>query len=155
MSTEPIERRIHVRADPAEAFRIFTQEMTSWWPLDTQHSMAEDGQTTERVVVEEHEGGRVYELLSDGVECEWGRVTGWDPGRRLLVDWRPSLEDGPYTEIEVTFAAADDGGSIVALTHRKWELLGPEERDDARASYTQGWPMVFDQRYGGAAGLVA
>ncbi|MGZ8572082.1 MAG: SRPBCC domain-containing protein, partial [Actinomycetota bacterium] len=80
MNTQPIERQIHVKADPAEAFRIFTAEMTSWWPIDT-FSMAEDGQKTERVVVEERESGRIYEVLSDGSECDWGRVTGWEPGR--------------------------------------------------------------------------
>ncbi len=154
MSSEPIERQIHVKADPDEAFRIFTAEMTAWWPLDT-HSMAEDGQKAERVVVEEHEGGRIYEVLSDGRECDWGRVTGWDPGHRLLLDWNPSTEDRPCTEIEVTFAPAADGGSLVSLSHRKWELLRPETVEEARASYAGGWVSVFDQRYGEAAGLVA
>lgn len=154
MSSEPIERTIHVKAAPDDAFRIFTAEMTSWWPLDT-FSMADDGQKSERVVVEEHEGGRVYEILSDGTECDWGRVTGWDRGRRVKLDWRPSTEDRPYTEIEVTFEPADDGGAIVSLSHRKWELLRPEDRDESRASYMEGWPMVFDERYGTAAGLVA
>ena len=154
MSSEPIERTIHVRAAPDEAFRIFTQEMTSWWPLDT-FSMADEGQKTERVVVEEHEGGRIYEVLSDGTECDWGRVTAWDRGHRLIMDWKPSLENRPYTEIEVLFEPADGGGATVSLTHRKWELLRDEDRAAAHATYAQGWVLVFDQRYGGAAGLVA
>jgi uncharacterized protein YndB with AHSA1/START domain len=154
MSTQPIERQIHVKADPAEAFRIFTAEMTSWWPLDT-FSMAENGQKTERVVVEERESGRIYEILSDGSECDWGRVTGWEPGRRLMLDWNPSTEDRPYTEIEVTFDPADDGGSLVSLSHRKWELLRPEVVEEARAGYGEGWVLVFDQLYGEAAGRSA
>ncbi len=128
--------------------------MTSWWPLDT-HSMAEDGQKTERVIVEEHEGGRIYEVLSDGTECDWGRVTAWEPGRRVMLDWNPSTEDRPYTEIEVTFVLAEGGGSLVSLSHRKWELLRPEVVEDARAGYEEGWVFVFDERYGEAAGRSA
>jgi len=149
MSTEPIVRTITVSASPHEAFRIFTAEMTSWWPLQT-HTRGDDQIKTERVVVEERVGGRVFEVLSDGSEGDWGVVTAWEPGHRVMLNWKPNDEDRPSTEVEVTFAPAGTG-STVTLVHRRWELLGPLA-EAARAEYASGWILVFDERYGGAAG---
>ncbi|HUL85118.1 MAG TPA: SRPBCC domain-containing protein [Actinomycetota bacterium] len=149
MSTEPIVRSITVSASPEDAFRIFTAEMTSWWPLQT-HTRGDEEIKSERVVVQERVGGRIYEVLSDGSEGDWGTVTAWEPGERLVLDWKPNDEDRPYTEVEVTFGATD-GGTTVTLEHRRWELLGPLA-DDARTEYASGWPVVFDERFGAAAG---
>ena len=68
---EPIRRSVRVRCDPATAFRVFTTGMDTWWPLDV-HSRAvqeREGESVkaERIVVEEREGGRIYEVMSDGV----------------------------------------------------------------------------------------
>ena len=84
---EPILRSITVRRSPDEAFRLFTAEMGSWWPLDT-HGRADeyDGVKTERLVFEEREGGRIYEVLSNGIEADWGVVTAWEPPSRVMID---------------------------------------------------------------------
>ncbi len=150
MGTEPIRRSIRVASSPGDAFRIFTAEMTSWWPLED-YSLADDRAKTERIVVEERAGGRVYEVLSDGTEGPWGSVTAWEPGSRLVMSWNPTREERPPTQVQVTFTATEDGGSIVTLTHSGWEALGALA-DEARASYESGWPMVFDERFGSAAG---
>lgn len=150
---EPIDRSITVRRTPSEAFRLFTTEMGSWWPLET-HGLAdrEAGEKTERLVFEEREGGRIYEVLSTGVEAEWGVVTTWDPPNRVVVDWNPSFEQRPYTEVEVTFTALDDGGCAVRLLHRHWDRLGEHAGRELRADYGPGWTYVFDERFGAAAG---
>lgn len=150
---EPIDRSITVRRAPSEAFRLFTTEMESWWPLDT-HGLADHdaGEKTERLVLEEREGGRIYEVLSTGVEAEWGVVTTWDPPNRVVFDWNPSFEQRPYTEVEVTFSATDDGRCDVRLIHRHWDQLGDEAGRDLRADYGPGWTYVFDERFGAAAG---
>ena len=70
------------------------------------------------------------------------------------MDWRPNDTVHPYTEVEVTFAPAPEGGTTVTLIHRKWELLGPDA-EAARAEYDGGWVFVFDERYGTAAGQAA
>ena len=109
---EPIHKSITVRRAPHDAFRLFTAEMGSWWPLESgTHVLAdlEAGEKTERLVFEEHEGGRVYEVLSTGVEADWGVVITWDPPGRVVLDWNPSFEQRPHTEVEVTFTATDDG----------------------------------------------
>ena len=150
---EPIHRSIMVRRSPDDAFRLFTTEMGSWWPLDT-HGRADeyDGAKTERLVFEERDGGRIYEVLSNGVEADWGVVTAWEPPARVVLDWNPSPEDRPYTEVEVTFTADGEGGTRVDLHHRHWERLGEADGATYRENYGPGWAYVFDERFGGAAG---
>lgn len=150
---EPIHRSITVRRRRADAFRLFTTEMGSWWPLET-HGRADefDEVKPERLVFEEREGGRIYEVLSNGALADWGVVTAWEPPDRVVIDWNPSPEDRPYTEVEVTFTDAAEGGTRVDLVHRHWERLGDEAGAAYRANYEGGWAYVFDERYGDAAG---
>ena len=149
---EPIHRSITVERTPADAFRLFTAEMGSWWPLDTHGRVDEfDGAKIERLVFEEREGGRIYEVLSNGEEADWGVVTSWEPPSRIVMDWNPSPEDRPYTEVEVTFTPTTDASTRVDLHHRHWERLGEETGAAFRANYEPGWTYVFDERFGGAA----
>jgi len=150
---EPIHRTVTVGRDHDEAFRLFTAEMGSWWPLETHgRSDEHDEVKTERLVFEERVGGRIYEVLSNGVEADWGVVTAWEPPSRIVIDWNPSPQDRPYTEVEVTFTPAAEGGTRVDLFHRHWERLGEEEGQALRANYQPGWTYVFDERFGAAAG---
>jgi uncharacterized protein YndB with AHSA1/START domain len=150
---DPIRRSIVVRCTPQRAFEVFTQEMSSWWPLDS-HSIAANTQgRAQRVVVEPHEGGRVYEVRADGTEASWGEVRTWDPPARLILAWKPNERPQPPTELEISFTEQADG-TTVALEHRGWELLGPLA-EEARESYDTDWPLVFDERYGSAASAAA
>jgi hypothetical protein len=40
---EPIRRSILVRCSVEKAFRVFTQEMSAWWPLDTHSRVVDEG----------------------------------------------------------------------------------------------------------------
>jgi uncharacterized protein YndB with AHSA1/START domain len=150
---EPIRRSILVRCSGERAFQVFTEEMSAWWPLDT-HSRAvfeeHDGVRAVGVRVEPGSGGRVLEKLSNGERLSWGAVLVWDPPARLVIAWKPNASPLPPTELEITFRA-EGAGTRVALEHRGWERLG-ENAEQARADYDEGWPTVFDQRYGQAAG---
>jgi uncharacterized protein YndB with AHSA1/START domain len=141
---EPIHTSVTVRRTPEDAFRVFTREMGSWWPLQ-RHSMAEDthdGQVkAESVVFEEHEGGRVYEVMSDGTEGTWATILAWEPPRRLILAWKPNLSDNPPTELEMTFTA-DGEATRVDLEHRGWERLGAMA-EEARAGYGENWNGVL------------
>jgi uncharacterized protein YndB with AHSA1/START domain len=152
MSLEPIVRQIDVGRPPADAFRIFTEGLGTWWPADRFSMAADDeGNRPERVVFEPSLGGRIFEVWADGSEHLWGRVTGWEPPARVVFDWKPNDLDHPFTEVEVTFAANAAGGTTVRLEHRKWELLGADLGARGRASYANGWPYVLDERFAGAA----
>jgi uncharacterized protein YndB with AHSA1/START domain len=148
MTTEttiaPVLRSVTVKCAVDESFRIFTEEIGSWWPLDT-HARAvaqrsEEGVKAETVVIEGRVGGRIYEVMSDGTEASWGEVLIWEPARRLVLSWNPSPRR-TATEVEVTFTAQEDG-TRVELEHRGWERLGDEARQ-VREEYAQGWPVVL------------
>jgi uncharacterized protein YndB with AHSA1/START domain len=142
---EPINASVSVRRSPEDAFRIFTRDMGSWWPLQG-FSMAEDayegsGVKAESIVVEEREGGRVYEVMSDGTEGTWATILAWDPPRRLVLAWKPNLTDNPPTELEITFTL-EESGTRVDLEHRGWERLGALATE-ARAGYGENWNGVL------------
>jgi uncharacterized protein YndB with AHSA1/START domain len=141
---EPIHATVTVHRTPEDAFRIFTREMGSWWPLQI-HSIAEDTHggdlNAETVIVEEREGGRVFERLSDGSEAAWATILVWDPPRRLVLAWKPNLTDKPPTELEVTFTPIADV-TRVDLDHRGWERLGPLA-EEAREIYGENWDGVL------------
>lgn len=151
MSIEPIRRHVTVRCDPATAFRVFTAEMDTWWPLHI-HSRAAGMPgvvKAERIVVEEQAGGRIYEVMSDGVEADWGTILIWEPPQRLVIAWQPNGGPQNPTELELRFAAEGEG-TRVDLEHRGWERLGPDG-DEARESYLNGWPLTFDRLFAEAA----
>lgn len=152
MSGEPIRKSVTVERTQQEAFDLFTTGIGMWWPLDT-HSRAdaEKDETTERVIFENHAGGRIYEVLSTGVESPWGAVTVCEPPRRLVFDWKPSDEDRPPTEVEVTFSDEGLGRTRVDLEHRRWESIPDLDPADYEG-YAVGWDYVFVERFGEAAG---
>jgi uncharacterized protein YndB with AHSA1/START domain len=142
---EPVRLGITVSASPETAFRVFTEGMGGWWPLEL-HSIGveEDGSgTPETVVVEGRLGGRIYERMRDGSEAEWGQVIAWEPPVRLVLEWKPNRSPSPPTELEVTFEATGSG-TQVTLEHRGWERLGAGA-EEARAGYSQGWPPVLER----------
>jgi uncharacterized protein YndB with AHSA1/START domain len=145
MTIDPIRASIAVHRAPEDAFRVFTRSMGSWWPV-ADHSMAhdrrEDGIKVESVIFEEREGGRIYEVMSDGTEGTWARVLSWDPPRRLVLAWKPNLNNNTTpTELEITFSP-DGKGTLVALEHRGWERLGALA-EQARDGYGEGWTSVL------------
>jgi uncharacterized protein YndB with AHSA1/START domain len=152
MTMEPLRASITVRRAPAEAFRMFTRDMGTWWPLEL-HSLAADEHQgrvrTTSLSFEEREGGRIVERMSDGTEGTWGTVLAWDPPARLVIAWKPNMSAAPPTELEVRFTS-QGAGTLVELEHRGWERLG-EVAEEARASYGEGWAGVLSM-FAAAAG---
>jgi hypothetical protein len=72
---DPVVKQAIVNCSPERAFAVYTREMSGWWPFAT-HS---GGDHTDRAVIEERTGGRMYEVEADGTEHLWGTVTVWDP----------------------------------------------------------------------------
>ena len=148
---EPVRRDVTVAASVEETFRLFTDDIAAWWPVES-HSMAadrDDGSAVRELVFEPTEGGRLYEIGSDGTEGTWGRVLTWEPPRRLVLAWKPNLRDEPETEVEVTFTAVEHG-TRVDLEHRGWDLLGDRAGQGAE-SYRSGWAFILGERFAMAA----
>lgn len=136
---EPVVRRVRVPAEPSAAFRRFTAELGSWWPLAT-HSVGQAAAETVRMG--EGVGGSIVERTRDGGEHVWGTVRVWEPPARLAFSWHPGRPPAGAQEVEVTFAAVAGGGTEVTLVHGGWEWYG-EGASEARAPYVEGWARVL------------
>jgi DNA-binding transcriptional ArsR family regulator/uncharacterized protein YndB with AHSA1/START domain len=143
---EPLVKTIVVPLEVPHAFELFTAKMAGWWPLDT-HSVG--GGKTRTCRFEARPGGRIYEVMADGGEAEWGVVKLADPPRRVVFTWHPGRPASTAQEVEVTFRQVE-GGTEVRLEHRGWERYG-ENAAEARAGYDTGWDHVLGDRYGGKA----
>jgi uncharacterized protein YndB with AHSA1/START domain len=123
---EPVRKSIRVHADAARAFRVFTEEIDSWWPR-THHI---GSSPMKRVVVEGRPMGAIYTDQEDGTVCPWGSVLAWEPPHRFVMAWQvsPSWQYEPdlskCSEVEVRFTPADDGTTLVELEHRGLERHG-------------------------------
>jgi uncharacterized protein YndB with AHSA1/START domain len=140
-TTEAVRRSVRVARAPEEAFRLFTDGIASWWPLES-HSLGKDGVPPETVVLEAEVGGRMYERMADGAETHWATVLAWEPPHRVVISWE--LRPGrPATEVEVRFTP-DGDGTLVELEHRGWERLG-EQAEQLRSGYASdsGWSAVL------------
>ena len=143
---EPVRRSVGVDLPVADAFRLFTEEIGSWWPTES-HAIAA-GRVKE-VVWEPRAGGEVYEVAEDGGRAHWADILAWEPPHRFVLAWKVNPEV-PATEVEVRFSAYEDGaGTRVELEHRGWERLG-ELGEEARAGYDTGWETVLGCYVAGA-----
>lgn len=136
--TTPVRCSVTVEAPVETAFRVFTEELGTWWPL-RRHSV--DPGLAEEAVLEPRLGGAVYERWADG-RRNWGEVLVWEPPHRLVFSWHPGREAAEATEVEVRFAV-DGRRTLVELEHRGWEVL-QERAADVRAGYEEGWPGVLE-----------
>jgi uncharacterized protein YndB with AHSA1/START domain len=132
---EAIRKSVTVKAAVEQAFKAFTDEITTWWPLTT-HSYG--GEKATEAVFESRNGGRLYERRVDGTEADWGEVIAWEPPHRFVLEWKicPS-------EVEVRFSFESEGVTRVDLEHRGWERAG-EGAEQMRENYAGGWDVVLD-----------
>jgi uncharacterized protein YndB with AHSA1/START domain len=137
---------VTVKAPPSVAWRVFTEQMGTWWPLAT-HKIGKAKAVD--AVIEPHVGGRWYERGDDGSTCDWGRVLAWEPYERLVLSWEISADWQPdpnlKTEVEIRFIAQGTDGTLVELEHRHLERYG------ARREQMRG---IFDSE-DGWSGLLA
>jgi uncharacterized protein YndB with AHSA1/START domain len=140
-----VRKSLTINAPAAHAFTVFTERFNTWWPRS--HHLGGDQEFT--AIIEPRAGGRWYEKLADGSECDWGRVLAWEPPGRLLLTWDLSTEwkfdPDLGTEVEVRFIAETPERTRVEFEHRKLERYG----DNAEAMRT-----TFDSQ-GGWTGVLA
>lgn len=132
-----VRKSMLVQASPALAFRVFTEKMSTWWPLE--HYKIGKAKAVE-AIVEPRVGGRWYERGEDGSTCDWGRVLVWEPPSRLVLTWDITadwqFDPKLNTEIEIRFLPDGKDRTRVELEHRHLDRFGAR-RDEMR--------RVFDQ----------
>jgi uncharacterized protein YndB with AHSA1/START domain len=131
-----------VDASPDDAFHAFTSEIGLWWRRGTPYwNDAERGLS---VRIEPGVGGRFIEVydLDTGAGYEVGRVTGWEPGRRLAMTWTQiGWPQGVSTDLEVTFEPEGER-TRVTLRQTGFERVGPQA-GEFQAGYSMGWKEVL------------
>ena len=108
------------------AFKVFTEEMGTWWDPDKHIIDA----PLERMVFEPRVGGAIYDVGTDGSECRWARILAFDPPERVVFSWDITtawtIETDPArtSEVEVRFIAESPERTRVELEHRHLERHG-------------------------------
>lgn len=123
---------VEVAVDPETAFVAFTEELDLWWVRGPINHHAAGRMMAMRC--EPGVGGRLLEVYADDA-LELGRITEWEPGKRLA--WTSSLDDvrtevrfepstvGTVVTVHGTIPAGgkDNGGTSWIRTVPKW--FGP------------------------------
>jgi uncharacterized protein YndB with AHSA1/START domain len=112
---------LRVPANPSRAFAVFTEEIALWWQPSGLFQLTPRGDG--RLAFEPGVDGRLLTTLANGEEFEIGRVSIWEPGRRLVFTWRPaSFTPEQSTEVEVRFEGVGDETRI-SIEHRAWDTI--------------------------------
>jgi uncharacterized protein YndB with AHSA1/START domain len=135
-----IRKSVVVAVSVETAFRVFTQQAGSWWPLATKSVGQEEAVD---LVFEPRAGGRVYERLRSGEEHDWGEILAWESPQRLAFTWHPGRDAETGQEVEVRFMASGDGTRL-ELEHRGWERL-VASAEEVPEHYVSGWEEVLER----------
>jgi uncharacterized protein YndB with AHSA1/START domain len=115
-----------VKVEPVEAFRIFTEEIDIWWRRGMKYRI---GRKRSVVHLEPKLGGRLFESFETAAGekvKETGRVTCFEPPRRLVLEWRAvNFAPDETTVVEVSFEPSPSG-TLVTVRHHGWSKI----RDD-------------------------
>ena len=132
---EPVRRSVEVQCGPADAFRLFTDEIDSWWPLAT-HSVGEAESVS--CHFEGRDGGRIFETQKDGYHARVGHDHGLG-----------ALGPGGLLVASGTRRHHRAGGRVAVHRHQKWHpcrtrtpWLGASRRPRGRD------PSELRNRYG-------
>jgi uncharacterized protein YndB with AHSA1/START domain len=135
---------IVVDAPIERVFRVFTEDMTAWWPRD--HHIGAVPMAA--AVLEPRIGGRWYELGDDGTDCQWGIVLAWDPPRHVALSWhldgdfRYDPDASRSSRVDVTFTSHGPASTLVELVHSGLDHHGPTWQR-LRAGVSRGWPFIL------------
>jgi uncharacterized protein YndB with AHSA1/START domain len=141
-----VRKVVRVQAPRAVAWQVFTEKISTWWPLAT-HKIGKAKAI--EAVIEPRVGGRWYERGDDGSTCDWGTVLSWEPSSRLVLSWDISADwqSDPTlkTEVEVRFIAEGEDATRVELEHRHLDRYGPR-REEMRGIFDSdmGWKGLLD-----------
>jgi uncharacterized protein YndB with AHSA1/START domain len=122
----PVRKSITVKAGAKHAFEVFTAGFDTWWPRS--HHIGKV--PLKKAIMEGHVGGRCYSEQTDGTECDWGRITTWEPPQRFVMAWMITAEweyqpdVTKSSEVEVRFTPENDGTTRVDIEHRNFDRMG-------------------------------
>lgn len=134
-----VRKELVVPLGQADAFRLFTVGIGSWWPV-TSHSIA--GRPDISVEFEERVGGHIRERMPDGSVADWAEITEWDPAAGFVCRWYPGHPESEATTLAVAFHPIGIDRTRVELVHTGWEIFG-SDAVPRYESYLTGWDTVL------------
>jgi uncharacterized protein YndB with AHSA1/START domain len=90
------------------------------------------------VTIEPRVGGRVFATHRDVGVHDWGEVTTWEPGRRLVHTFTLAQDPLHPSEVEVEFVPGDAVSSTVRLSHGGWTAANAAVREKFG-----DWPVLL------------
>jgi uncharacterized protein YndB with AHSA1/START domain len=135
-STSPITHEYPLRCSAEHAFAAYTGRIGEWW--DPRYTA--NAETLMGVTIEPRVGGRVYAKHSDLGEDDWGEVTVWEPGRRLVHTFTLAHDPQHPSEVSVEFAPSDGTVCTLRFGHGGWR-----EANVAVRKKFEDWPVMLDR----------
>ncbi len=148
---DPIIKTIEVPCSQEKAFRVFVNEMGSWWPLDKRSMSMKSGKPAKSLRIEAKQGGQIVEIGHDDTEHLWGTIKSYDPHDSLSMDFHMGLPAENASLVEVRFTELENERTRVELTQSNWEAFG-EMAEMMRGGYGSGWVIIFVEAYKSACG---
>jgi uncharacterized protein YndB with AHSA1/START domain len=149
---DPIIKTIEVPCSQEKAFRVFVNEMGSWWPLDKRSmSLKFTGKPAKSLRIEPKQGGKIVEIGHDDTEHLWGTIKSYDPHDFLSMDFHMGMPAESASLVEVRFTTLGNERTRVELTQSNWEAFG-EMAEMMRGGYGSGWVIIFEQAFKSACG---
>lgn len=109
-----IEKPVWLARGQAEAFRLFTEGISGWWPTTHRLSKEADGEVFLLA------SGRFFERTRDGREFEMGRVREWSEPERIVLDFYLGTGPDHPTSVTITFTP-ENGGTRIGVRHTATE----------------------------------
>jgi uncharacterized protein YndB with AHSA1/START domain len=140
-STSPITHEYTLRCTADHAFSTYTGRIREWW--DGRYTA--NAATLDAVTIEPRAGGRVYATHSDIGVHDWGEVTVWEPGHRLVHTFTLAQDPQQPSEVAVEFVPRErEGGATsgctVRFAHGGWTEITAAVREKFG-----DWPVLLDR----------
>ena len=132
---EVLEREILLRCSPAQAFRVFTEQVDLWWPRG--HRKSTDG----TLRLERRRNGRLLDVAPDGSAWTMAVVIEIVPPERLTLDWFPGSPAAP-TRVEIAFEGRE-GGTRIRIVHTAPTPEAAVVWPQRVQLFTRGWEAVL------------
>ena len=143
---DPIVRTIEVSCSQAEAFSVFVDDMSTWWPLGRFSISAKSKTVARELRVEPKQGGTIVEIGHDGTEYLWGTIRAYQPSDFLSMDFHMGTGPEAATLVEIRFTALEPDRTRVELVQSNWERAG-DMAAMLRGGYGIGWTVIFEEAY--------
>jgi uncharacterized protein YndB with AHSA1/START domain len=131
----PIGLDYRLTCNPQHAFDTYTGDIAEWW--DPRYTAS--AETYEGVTIEPRVGGRIFERHRGGIEHNWGRVTVWEPGRRLVHTFALAQDPAHPSEVSIVLEPEGDG-CLLRFAHGGWTSANVAHRKKFG-----DWPVLLER----------